>query len=163
MSRTRTILSMIVAALVVTATIALPGAVAGKNGKSASQLIGTWTATAVRPAPLPPVTSLQMYAPRGVFVESGNDALTRSPQYGVWERIGGRTYAATGVFHRFNTQGDYIGSQKISRTIELAPDGETFAAVARVTVLDADGNTLASVLVRGTAARMHVERIPEQP
>lgn len=117
----------------------------------------------MRPAPLPPVTSLQMYAPRGVFVESGNDALTRSPQYGVWERIGGRSYAATGVFHRFNAQGDYIGSQKISRTIELAPDGETFAAVARVTVLDAGGNTLASVLVRGTAARMHVERIPEQP
>jgi len=37
---------MIVAALVVTATIALPGAVAGKNGKSANQLIGSWTATA---------------------------------------------------------------------------------------------------------------------
>ena len=162
MSRTTTILSMFVAALVVTATIALPGAVAGTN-KSANQLTGTWTATAVRPAPLPPVTSLQMYSPRGVFVESGNDALTRSPQYGVWERIGGRSYAATGVFHRFNAQGDYIGSQKISRTIELAPDGETFKAVARVTVLDAGGNTLASFLVRGTAARMHVERIPEQP
>jgi hypothetical protein len=163
MSKTRTILLTIVAALVVTATTALPGAVAGTDHKSANQLIGTWTATVVRPAPLPPVTSLQMYAPRGVFAESGNDAFTRSPQYGVWERIGGRSYAATGVFHRFNAQGEYIGSQKISRKIELAEDGETFTGVARVTVLDTAGNTLASFVVRGTATRMHVDLIPEQP
>ena len=66
--------------------------------------------------------------------------------YGSWERIDGRLYANTTVFFRFNPQtGAYLGTQKISRTIQLAPDSRTFAVVARVTVLDASGNVLANL------------------
>jgi hypothetical protein len=64
------------------------------------------------------------------------------------------------VFFRFNpTTGAFIGSQKISRTIELAADGQSFTFVARVQVLDAAGNVLATIPVIGSGERMQVERI----
>jgi hypothetical protein len=98
------------------------------------------------------------------MVESANDTSARSPAYGSWERLEGRLYAATSVFFRFNPQtGAFIGSQKINRTIQLAEDGQSFTAVARVLVLDPDGNVIATFSVRSSGHRMEVERIPDLP
>ena len=90
------------------AVIAVGGGViatAGAAHKSAGkQLAGTWTVTVNRPAPLPPVISLQVYTGEGSMVESGSDSASRSPQYASWERVGRREYAVTGVILRFDPQ-----------------------------------------------------------
>ena len=88
---------------------------------------------------------------------------THTAQYGAWERIHGRLYAATGVFYRFNTAGAFIGSQKIDRTIELGPDGDTFNQISRVTVLDAGGTVLNTFIARVTGERMQIDQIPDLP
>jgi hypothetical protein len=67
------------------------------------------------------------------------------------------------VFYRFNAAGAFIGSQKIDRTIELAAAGNTYKQVARVTVLDANGNVITTFTARASAARMQVERTGDLP
>ena len=131
------------------------------SDSAGNQLAGTWTVTVNRPPPLPTVASLQVYTSQGSMVESGNDSASRSPQYASWKRVGGREYAATGVFFRFDPQtGAFIGRQKINRTIDLAQDGQSFTFRARVTVYDANGNVVASVPGSGSGQRMQVEEQP---
>jgi hypothetical protein len=150
-----------VAAAIVSATA---GAGSGEDS-SRNRLAGTWTVTVNRPAPLPPLRSFQVFTDAGSVIEMANESpATRTASYGSWERVQGRLYAATTVFFRFNPQtGAYLGTQKINRTIRLAQDGETFTHVARVTVLDPDGNVLASFSASASGERMQVERIPDQP
>lgn len=146
------------------ATLATATSAGAGAESSGNQLAGTWIVTVNRPAPLPPLTSLQTYTDDGSMVESGNDTSARSPGYGSWERAQGRHYAATSVFFRFNPQtGAFIGSQRINRTIQLAEDGQSFTFVARVVVLDPNGNAITTFSVRSSGQRMEVERIPDQP
>lgn len=115
------------------------------SSSSGNQLAGTWKVTVNRPAPLPPLRSLQVYSRVGTMVESANDSPFRSPQYGSWERVQGHEYAATGVFFRFDSQtGGFVGKQKINRTIVLSEDGDSFTFIGRATIYDASGNVLAS-------------------
>ena len=126
-----------------------------------NQLAGTWTVTVDRPAPLPPVSSLQVYTAQGSMVESGNDSKSRSPQYASWERVGRREYAATGVFFRFDPQTEaFAGRMKINRTINLARDGQSFTFRGRATNTDANGNVVASFPVSGSGQRLQVEEQP---
>jgi hypothetical protein len=168
MTRKTTLASVI--ALVAAAMIAA-GAVYADDGEgsrgqsSGNQLVGTWVVTVNRPAPLPPLTSLQVFTRGGSVVEMASERQdARSASYGSWERIERRLYASTMVFFRFNPQtGEYLGRQKIDRTIELARDGQSFAHVARVTIFDTNDNPLASFTARATGERMEIERIPDQP
>ncbi len=144
------------------AAVAVAGgaiATAGAASKAAGNtLAGTWTVTVNRPAPLPPLTSLQVYTGKGSMVESANDSASRSPQYASWKRVDGREYAATGVFFRFDPQtGAFLGKQKINRTIELSNDGQSFTFQAHVTIYDVNGNVLTSVSVGGSGQRLEVE------
>ena len=134
---------------------------ANKARGNQNQLAGTWTVTVDRPAPLPPVSSLQVYTAQGSMVESGNDSKSRSPQYASWERVGRREYAATGVFFRFDPQSEaFAGRMKINRTINVARDGQSFTFRGRATSTDANGNVVASFPVSGSGQRLQVEEQP---
>jgi hypothetical protein len=155
------------AAIAVFAAIAVGGGVFATAGAKSEregkgkQLAGTWTVTVNRPAPLPPLASLQVYTDDGSMVESGNDSASRSPQYASWERVGRREYAATGVFFRFDPQtGAFLGKQKINRTIDLSQDRQSFTFQGRATVYDANGNVVANVPVSGSGQRLQVEEQP---
>jgi hypothetical protein len=147
------------------AVIAVGGSVittAGATSESSgNQLAGTWNVTVTRPAPLPAVSSLQVYTAQGSMVESGSDGVSRSPQYASWKRIGGREYAATGIFFRFDPQtGAFVGRMKINRTIELAEDGQSFTFRGSSTILDANGHVVVSVSASGSGQRLQVEEQP---
>ena len=146
------------AAAIAGGTIATAGAAHTNSG---NQLMGTWTVAVNRPAPLPPITSLQVYTGAGSMVESGNDTASRSPQYGSWERTEGREYACTGAFFRFDpATGTLVGTQKINRTIDLSEDGQSFTFHGRATIYDAQDNVVANVPVSGTGERLDVETQP---
>lgn len=148
-------LAAVIAAVVVTGGVI---ATAAASSRSGNQLAGTWTVTLNRPAPLPPLASLQVYTGEGSMVESGNDSASRSPQYGSWRRVAGRNFAATGVFFRFEPQtGAFVGKAKINRTIKLSADGQRFTFQGRATVYDANGNAAATFPVSGSGQRLQVE------
>jgi hypothetical protein len=146
------------------------GTATGSSSNShANQLAGTWVVTIQRP-PLPPITVYQAWNSDGTYLSySGNGTLGDSPagrsnEFGSWERIEGRLYASSGSFLRYNTQtGAHIGSTRIDRTLRLSDDGDSFAVIARVRVLDLDGNVIATFLVPSTGERMPIERIPQEP
>lgn len=147
--------SGIAAVAVAVGAIGTAGATSNHSG---NQLAGTWSVTLNRPAPLPPLASLQVYTRPGSMVESGNDSASRSPQYGSWRRVAGRKYAATGVFFRFDPQtGAFVGKAKINRTIKLSNGGRSFTFRGRATVYDANGNVVANFPVSGSGQRLQVE------
>jgi hypothetical protein len=156
------------ATLVVLAVVA--GALASTSSAegtttSANQLAGTWQVIVNRPAPLPPLRSLQIFTSDGSAIETSNEApSSRSPLYSSWERNSGRLYSATGVHFLYNpATGEFVGTRKINRTIELSEDGQSFAAIARVTTLDPNGNVLGSGTATASGERLLVEQIPAQP
>ncbi len=157
-TKLRAAIAAVFAVIAVAGVIATAGAAHKHAGK---QLAGTWTVTVNRPAPLPPVISLQVYTDEGSMVESGSDSVSRSPQYASWERVGRREYALTGVMLRFDPQtGAFAGQMKINRTIDLARDGQSFTFRGRATSTDANGNVVASFPVSGSGQRLQVEEQP---
>ena len=149
--------------------IAAGTATGSSSNSHANQLAGTWVVTIQRP-PLPPITVYQAWNSDGTYLSySGNGTLGDSPagrsnEFGSWERIEGRLYASSGAWLRYDTQtGAHIGSTRIDRTIRLSDDGDSFAVVSRVRVLDLDGNVIATALVRASGERLQIERIPDEP
>jgi hypothetical protein len=131
--------------------------------RSGNQLAGTWRVTVNRPAPQPAITSLQVYTADGSVIEAANDGNARSAGYGSWERVNGRTYAASSTFFRFDpATGAPVGSTKLDRTIELSPDGQTIGVITHVVVYDVNGNVIGDVRVPATGERYPVDRIPAQ-
>jgi hypothetical protein len=169
MTRKKLIATLALVALVILVAAGaaiVPDGTASNQSSSGNRLAGTWVATVNRPAPLPPLSSLQVYTKSGSFVEFGSDGsgAVRSPQFGSWERIGGRLYAGSGTFFRYNPQtGAHVGSMKIDRTLRLSDDGQSFTAVAHVLTLDLSGNVVASFVARSSGVRMQVDRIDEEP
>jgi hypothetical protein len=156
----------VVAILVAAALTIVAAAGTASNGHaSARGLVGTWSQTVNLPAPLPPLQSLQVFNRGGTAVETSNEPPgTRTPMFSTWKHMGGRLYSATGVHFIFNPQtGGYQGTRKINRTIELAPDGQSYETVARVTTFDPSGNIVATFSARASAKRMQLEPIPDRP
>lgn len=169
MTRKRAIAALALVALIIVVAAGaaiVPAGTASNQGSSGNQLAGTWIATVNRPAPLPPLTSLQVYTDDGSFIEIANDSsgAARSPQFGRWERIRERLYAGSGTFFRFDPQtGAHVGAIKINRTLRLSEDGQSFTTVARVLTLDLSGNVVSSFVSLASGVRMQVERIAEEP
>jgi hypothetical protein len=167
MTKVRTLLAtavlVVLTALVAAGAIAT-SALADTGSESGNQLTGTWNVTVNRPAPLPPLRSVQVFTSSGEMIEMANEwQASRTAQYGVWERIDGRLYAATGIFYRFDSQGNFVGTTKIDRTIELGQDGKTFQHIARVGIYDASEHLTSNVVARASGVRMSVERISDVP
>ena len=168
---------LVVLAALFGAGVIATSAVAEPRSVSSSTLTGTWTVTVNRPAPhgrvggrlahpvtLPPLKSVQVFTSSGAMIEMANEPqASRTAQYGAWERIDGRLYAASGTFYRFDSLGKFVGTTKINRTIELGADGNTFQHIARVSVYDASDHLVQSVVAKASGVRMPVERISDVP
>ena len=142
-----------------------PSGKASSGHASPNRLVGTWVQIVNRPAPLPALRSIQVVNRGGTAVETSNEPPgTRSPMLSTWKHLSGRLYAATGSHFIFNPQtGEFQGTRKINRTIEVAPDGQSYATVARVTTFDPLGNVVATFTARASAERMQLEPIPDRP
>jgi hypothetical protein len=127
------------------------------------QLVGSWELTVDRGPVLPPVKALTTYTSGHSVVGTAN-AVTRGPSHGAWEHVRGQLYADTHIFFRFDATGTYLGTQRINETVRVAPDGESYMAVAISNLFDTNGNLVVGGLrATITATRIHVERIPDQP
>ncbi len=104
-------------------------------------------------APIRTIQALNTYLSGGSMLETGNSSPFRSPGHGVWQHTGGRDFTATFIFFRFNPDGTYAGSQKVTRNIEVGEDGNEFTATSSVEILDVNDNLIATGCATETARR----------
>jgi hypothetical protein len=134
-----------------------------RGGRGANGLVGSWELTVNRGPLLPPVKGLTTYTLGHSVIGTAN-VVIRGPAHGTWEHVSGRLYADTHVFFRFDPTGAFLGTQRINENVRLAPDSDSYAAVAISSQFDPNGNLVASGLrATITATRIHVDRIPDQP
>ena len=63
---------------------------------------------------------------------------------GQWQYLGGAHYTAHFQFYRFDSTGVWLGTQKVTRDIQLDPGGASFTAVIATTTLDVNDNVIAT-------------------
>jgi len=135
----------------------------GRGGQGANGLVGSWELTVNRGPQLPPVKGMTTYTRGHSLIGTGN-LVTRGPAHGTWEHVKGRLYADTHVFFRFDAAGVYLGTQRISENVRVAPDGDSYTAVAISNLFDPNGNLVVGGLrATITATRIPVVHIPDQP
>ena len=131
-----------------------------------TKLVGSWMVSVDRGPTLPALKSLQTYTgSRNVIEIANGGAGARSPAHGAWQRLGGRSYASTAIFFRYDpATGAYLGTVKLRHTLRLSQDGQSFTGVAVGELRDPAGNLLPGSNVRRDAVsgeRINVERIPD--
>jgi hypothetical protein len=88
--------------------------------------------------PLTTVRARNMFIRGGTLTElnaRGNPSL-RSPSFGTWHIDDDGTYAAVFRYSRFNPDGTFSQTVKVTRQIRLSRDADAFAANAFVEVFD---------------------------
>ena len=78
----------------------------------------------------------------------------RSPDHGIWSHNGGSTYRAVSEAFQFNPAGAWVATQRITQSIELAANSNTFNSNAAVEFFDALGNSTGTGCATAVATRM---------
>jgi hypothetical protein len=84
---------------------------------------------------------------------ASNPALTGTG-YGVWEHAGGRSFTNTIVSFRFNADGTFPGTQKVTRNIELDGSGDEFTSTNSLEIADPTGLVTATACSTETGHRL---------
>ncbi len=79
---------------------------------------------------------------------------TRGAAMGIWRRGTTGAYSANMVFMRFNADGSVAGTQKVERTLTLAPDGNNLSGTLKVNGYAVNGDLLAQTCGSETAVRV---------
>ena len=75
----------------------------------------------------------------------GSSPALRSPGHGVWQREHGwQDYSFAFTYYRYNASGVFLGSQKITATLELDAGGDAFASRSAIEILDVNGAVIGS-------------------
>lgn len=84
----------------------------------------------------------------------GSSPALRSPGHGVWQREHGwPEYSFAFTFYRYNATGVFIGSQRITATLELGASGDEFTTNSAIEVFDANDNLIGSGCATTTGTR----------
>jgi hypothetical protein len=84
----------------------------------------------------------------------GSSPALRSPGHGVWQREQGwQDYSFAFTFYRYDASGVFIGSQKVTATLELGASGDEFTTKSVVEVLDANDNKIGNFCATAAGTR----------
>lgn len=115
-------------------------------------LVGTWR-VAITPrvcqsgaAIREPFPAMATFSFGGTMTtaDSALNPAQRSAGHGVWRHENSREYRAVAEAFLFNAGGTWVGIQRLTQTIELSDDGNSFRATVAATFLDAAGNVTGS-------------------
>jgi hypothetical protein len=113
------------------------------------------------PIPLPPTfESIVTYIPGGGLVESDNLAVPGSiagTGQGAWESRGARQFSFTFTKYVFSTQGQSLGSGRITEKIILDSGGNEYTGEGTLEILNPAGSVLFAVPLTTHAVRMRAE------
>ena len=106
----------------------------------------------------PPFAGLFTFNKGGTMSEygigPGSSPALRSPGHGVWQRERGwQDYSFTFTFYRYDASGAFIGSQRVTATLDLGESGDEFTTHSVVQVLDANGNVIATFCATAAGTR----------
>jgi hypothetical protein len=106
----------------------------------------------------PPFPGLFTFNKGGTMSEygigPGSSPALRSPGHGVWEHgQSWQGYSFAFTFYRYDASGVFIGSQKVTATLELGASGDEFTSRSVVQLLDADDNLIATFCARAAGTR----------
>lgn len=62
-----------------------------------------------------------------------------SNHYGIWQRVSDHTFTGVSESFVFNSAGTWLGTERVTRTIELGDDPDTFTVTSTGVFLDKDG------------------------
>jgi len=132
----------------------------GQNGKG-RRIEGTWR---IRTTLHNCQTGVELRSFSGLntFLAGGSMIATGAPSspallstgHGIWEYMGGRSFINTVVFFRFNPDGTYAGTQKVTRHIEIADTSDQFTTNDSVEFFDSNDNLISTGCVTGTGQRI---------
>jgi hypothetical protein len=115
----------------------------------AHQLEGVWDVSVTildcqTGNPIRTVRAMNMFIRGGTLTElaTRSSPSLRTPSFGTWGYVGSSQYTAVFRFSRFNPDGSFAATQKVSRIIELNPDGNAFSAISFVEVFDGNDNLI---------------------
>jgi len=81
------------------------------------------------------VRALNSFTRDGSMSETAANML-RGPGVGTWRRLQGNTYTSMFEFFRFNPDGTFASTARVTRTIELSEDGRQFTSIGTVEDFD---------------------------
>jgi len=139
------------------------------NDSNAANPTGSWMGVVTAgPGGPPPFRVLMNFTKDGGFTGSGDGDVgttqSGSPQYGVWERVGGansRRFAVTFLqLYSTNGSGASQGMAKIRQTVILSRSGDTWQGPAKVDIFAPNGTLVFSGTATATATRIQSEPLP---
>jgi len=145
-----------------TCTLLATSAIAGSQSpqKNANRLVGLFesqvTATNCQGVVIKTFEAYEMFHLGGTLTSTDNQLFGGSgPGFGTWRYNGGGSYSAPFQIFTFNTtDGTNSGEAKITRDIQLAPDGNSYTSEGIAQILDVNGNLLFSFCVSEIATRV---------
>ncbi|MGH8713916.1 MAG: hypothetical protein ACREYB_07920 [Casimicrobiaceae bacterium] len=78
---------------------------------------------------------------------------SHGPAFGTWQNSGAAQYSSVFQLFRYNPDGSFAGANRVTRTITLATDGNSFTSTIAVDVDDPTGATLSSACGTETGSR----------
>ncbi len=136
------------------------------NASNAADPTGSWmgVVTAGTGGP-PPFRVLMNFTKDGGFTASGDgdNFVGGSPQYGVWERVGGRNsrrFAVTFFQLFYAPDSSPTGLHKIRQTVILSHSGDTWQGPGKVDIFAPNGTLVFSGTATATATRIQSEPLP---
>jgi hypothetical protein len=99
-----------------------------------------------------PFPTINTYHEGGTMSEHGSrmPPAARNSGQGVWKQVARHRFTSRFLFQRFDPNGFYLGTQEVTRKMELSNDGETLEIDAKVKIVDASG----AVLSQGCATEV---------
>jgi len=152
-------------ALIIAAVTTITAFAQTNNAPAWTSPTGSWegVVTSIGGGP-PPFRVLMNFTADGGFTGSGDgDSAVGSPQYGVWERIGGkssRTYAATFRQLFYAPDSSSTGSGTVQQTIILNETGDMWSGPGVVRIYAPDGTLVFTGTATATATRIRSEPLP---
>ncbi len=141
--------------------VELPDESHGERSVRARRIEGVWDArVTIRRCdtgdPIINLRAMNMFIRGGTLTETGAGAspTLRGPGLGTWQHLGGRHYISVFRFFRFNPDGSFAGTQKVTRTIDLSRDANEFTATASFEVFDANDGFIRAGCATETATRL---------
>lgn len=77
-----------------------------------------------------------------------------STGHGVWEHVGGRNFTNTIVLFRFNPDGSYAGTARVTRNIELGGNSDELTSTDTTEAIDPSGNVIVTGCATGIGRRL---------
>ena len=124
------------------------------------QLIGTWDSQVTlrvcqTGAAINTFATIRTFMSGGTTIGS-NGAISpalRTPEYGVWEHLSGRTFRLKFKSFSFDPTGNPTGWTIVTQTAEVSPDGDSYTTAGPVEVYAPNGALVFTGCATATATR----------